>query len=150
MDQMNDRLRAFTDEVSKQVRDNREVAVGVGAAIAAYGAYKALSSKSSHYKSKPGSLDLGGGSIERTKIGSKFNDYSASYGTNAGDGITDRSKTTELVTSARLLYIGSTIRTLHIQTCRWRMPQTVLHSFAPDITPCTEQTRVRRRKSRHD
>lgn len=117
MDQMNDRFRAFTDEVSKQVKDNREVAVGVGAVIAAYGAYKAFSSKSSQYKSRPGSLDLGGGSIERTKIGSTFNDYSASYGTNAGDGIKDRSKTTDLVTFAGLLCIRLTARIYRVQTC---------------------------------
>lgn len=97
MDQMNERLRAFTTDVSLQVKENREVAIGVGAVIAAYGAYKAFGSNSSHYKSRPGSFNLTGGSIARNEIGTTFNDYSAAYGGNAGDGIKDRSKTTALV-----------------------------------------------------
>lgn len=95
MDQIGDRLRDLADDVSRQIRDNREVAIGVGTVVAVFGVYRAFSA--SGYKKKPGSLDLSGGSIDRKKIDATFKDYSASFGTEAGAGISDRERTTELV-----------------------------------------------------
>ena len=95
MDQVAERLRDLTEDVSRQVNDNKEVALGVGAVLAAAGLYKAF--VAGPYKRKPGSLDLGGGSIDRSKIDTTFKNYSNSYGKDAGAGITDRNRTTELV-----------------------------------------------------
>lgn len=95
MDQVAERLRSLTEDVSRQVKDNREVAIGVGAVIAAAGLCKIFAA--GPYKRKPGSLDLGGGSIDRAKIDTTFQEYSESYGKDAGAGITDRKRTTELV-----------------------------------------------------
>lgn len=48
-------------------------------------------------KRKPGTRDLGGGSIKKAHIKQEYDDYSKAYGKEAGDGILDRTKTTELV-----------------------------------------------------
>lgn len=71
------------------------VAAGGVLATAALGAY--LVSSNSSYKKKPSSFELSGGSIERSEVKKEFDAYSASYGTEAGTGIVDRSKTVHLV-----------------------------------------------------
>lgn len=52
---------------------------------------------STGYKAKPTSFDLTGGSIQKEAVKKEFDAYSASYGKEAGAGITDRSKTVHLV-----------------------------------------------------
>jgi hypothetical protein len=90
-------LRDGGNKAADAVRDNKEIAVGVGAAVAVLGAWRAYSSGSGKYRRKPGAFELSGGSIDRKKIDHTFKDYSASYGKEAGAGITDRQRTTELV-----------------------------------------------------
>lgn len=48
-------------------------------------------------QAKPSTFALSGGSIERDKVSTEFSSYSDSYGKGAGAGITDRSKTVQLV-----------------------------------------------------
>jgi 24-methylenesterol C-methyltransferase len=96
LDNLSNQLRDLSNKASDAVRDNREIAIGVGASVAVLGAWRLLSG-SSKYKRKPSTFELAGGSIDRKKIDHTFNDYSASYGKEAGAGITDRARTTELV-----------------------------------------------------
>lgn len=48
-------------------------------------------------KDKPSTFELTGGSIAAENVAKEFKEYSASYGADAGAGITDRSKTVHLV-----------------------------------------------------
>ncbi|PNW75007.1 hypothetical protein CHLRE_12g500500v5 [Chlamydomonas reinhardtii] len=48
-------------------------------------------------RDKPTTLQLSGGSIDSSKVKDEFTAYADSYGKNAGEGITDRSKTVHLV-----------------------------------------------------
>lgn len=102
LDNLLNQLRDLSHKASDAIRDNREIAIGVGASVAVLGAWRLLSG-SSKYKRKPSTFGLSGGSIDRKKIDHTFNDYSASYGKEAGAGITDRARTTELVSHRRFL-----------------------------------------------
>lgn len=96
LDNLANSLRDAGNKAADAVRDNQEIAIGVGASVALLGAWR-LYSGSGKYKRKPGAFELSGGSIDRKKIDHTFKDYSASYGKEAGAGITDRNRTTELV-----------------------------------------------------
>jgi hypothetical protein len=96
-DNLANSLQEAGQKAADAVRDNREIAVGVGAAVAVLGAWRIYSSGSGKYHRKPGAFELSGGSIDRKQIDHTFKDYSASYGKEAGAGITDRQRTTELV-----------------------------------------------------
>jgi 24-methylenesterol C-methyltransferase len=48
-------------------------------------------------RAKPSVFDLSGGSIASERVKAEWDDYESSYGKDAGAGITDRSKTTQLV-----------------------------------------------------
>lgn len=100
-DNLSSQLRDLSNKASDAVRDNREIAIGVGVSVAVLGAWR-LVSGNSKYKRKPSTFELSGGSIDRKKIDHTFSDYSASYGKEAGAGITDRARTTELVRRTRL------------------------------------------------
>lgn len=95
-DNLANSFRDASHKAADAVRDNQEIAVGVGATVALLGAWR-LYSGSGKYRRKPGAFELSGGSIDRKKIDHTFKDYSASYGKEAGTGITDRQRTTELV-----------------------------------------------------
>ena len=66
-----------------------------GAAVAVFGAYWLL--RRSREKRKPGTADLTGGSIDRSRVQEVFNGYSKAYSSEAGAGIIERSRTTEIV-----------------------------------------------------
>lgn len=48
-------------------------------------------------QAKPSTFGLTGGSIDSSKVAAEFSSYSDSYGKSAGEGITDRSRTVQLV-----------------------------------------------------
>ena len=58
-------------------------------------------------RSIPGTSHLSGGGINRDKVQSEFDQYSASYGKGAGEGITDRKRTTQLVDTFYNLVTGA-------------------------------------------
>ena len=93
---LGDRIRELTDRGSDLIRENPEVAYSAGAGLALLGVWRIFSSRGD-YKRKPSAFELAGGSIDRKKINCTFDDYSASYGKEAGTGIVDRNRTTELV-----------------------------------------------------
>ena len=82
---------------------------------------------------RPGTGNLSGGGIERGKVKSEFDQYSASYGKNAGDGITDRTKTTELVDTFYNLVTGKSATPLP-------SAETTLHPVQLPDTPFFSQT----------
>ena len=57
--------------------------------------------------SKPDTFGLSGGGIDRKKVKREFDEYSAAYGKGPGDGITDRSRTTQLVDTFYNLVTGT-------------------------------------------
>jgi 24-methylenesterol C-methyltransferase len=86
-----DKLHAAT---SPEQRTALAVAGGA-TTIALVGAL--LYRRSDAYKKRPTVFELSGGSIEDKKVKKEWDNYEASYGKEAGAGIKDRSKTTELV-----------------------------------------------------
>ncbi|KIY95582.1 hypothetical protein MNEG_12378 [Monoraphidium neglectum] len=89
------RLQDLVDRVSSEDKTTLAVA---GATIVLGGAlvWRAWSG-SGDYKKKPTVFELSGGSIERGEVKKEWDNYEASYGKEAGAGIKDRSKTTQLV-----------------------------------------------------
>ncbi|CAL5219207.1 g998 [Coccomyxa viridis] len=80
----------------KHGKADKETAITVGAGVAVLaGAYFLLRPR--RYKKKPGASQLTGGGIDREKVQKEFDDYAKAYGDKPGEGITERSKTTELV-----------------------------------------------------
>ncbi|GBF92707.1 24-methylenesterol C-methyltransferase [Raphidocelis subcapitata] len=92
---LGDRLQ----ELVGKVKEDKQAAAVAGAAIVLGGAlvWRACSSSSREYKRKPTFLELSGGSIDREKVKDEWDNYEASYGKEAGEGIKDRSKVTQLV-----------------------------------------------------
>jgi 24-methylenesterol C-methyltransferase len=93
---LSEKLNGFVTKV----QDDKQTAVVTGAAIVLGGAlvWRACSSgSSSSYKKKPSVFDLSGGSIDRDNVKGEWDNYEASYGKEAGAGIKDRSKVTQLV-----------------------------------------------------
>lgn len=96
---------AFSDKLNgllDKVQDDKKSAVAAGAALVLGGAlvWRACSSSnrsSGEYKRKPNVFELSGGSIDRGNVKNEWDNYEASYGKEAGAGITDRSKVTQLV-----------------------------------------------------
>lgn len=93
---ISDKLRGLFD---KATEDKQTLVVAGGAAIVLGGAlvWRAASASSSGYKKKPTVFELSGGSIGRDKVKDEWSNYEASYGKEAGVGIKDRSKVTQLV-----------------------------------------------------
>ena len=90
-DVLQDTLNSFLD----YSRDHQSVVIG-GTVVAVIGSFLILGT-SRNQRYKPGTRQLGGGTIEKAHIKREYDDYSKAYGKEAGEGILDRTKTTELV-----------------------------------------------------
>lgn len=95
LDKLSDSIRDVLDRAVELSKDNKTVVSAVSAGAVVLGAYWLL--RPSKDKKKPSASQLTGGSIGREKVKREFDDYAKSYGTEAGTGIIERSKTTELV-----------------------------------------------------
>ena len=95
LDQAQDALQDTFDRLVDYSRDHQGIVLG-GTAVAVVGSFLLFGS-SRKQKQKPGSRELGGGSIDRKNIQREYKDYAQSYGQGEGEGILDRTKTTELV-----------------------------------------------------
>ena len=62
-------------------------------------------------KDRPRGSQLSGGSIHAKQVQKEFDDYSAAYGKEAGEGILDRSKTGQLVDTFYNLVTGGGLST---------------------------------------
>lgn len=102
-----DYLESLWDTISDSIAANQTFATLAGAgAVALLGtAYCWPSSR----KDKPRTSQLTGGGIDASSVKKEFDDYSASYGKEAGEGITDRSKTGELVDTFYNLVTGKSL-----------------------------------------
>lgn len=93
-DKLTDSLNEAWSRAVELSQDNKKVvSVAVGGAVV-LGAYWLLRPTK---KAKPAASQLTGGSISREKVKKEFDDYAKAYGTEAGAGIIERSRTTELV-----------------------------------------------------
>ncbi len=95
LDQAQDALQDAFDSIAYYSRDHQGIVLG-GTAAAVIGSFLIFGSSRKH-RQKPGTRELGGGSIKKAHIKQEYDDYSKSYGKEAGEGILDRTKTTELV-----------------------------------------------------
>eukprot|EP00197_Chlamydomonas_leiostraca_P006353 CAMPEP_0202865196 /NCGR_PEP_ID=MMETSP1391-20130828/5325_1 /ASSEMBLY_ACC=CAM_ASM_000867 /TAXON_ID=1034604 /ORGANISM="Chlamydomonas leiostraca, Strain SAG 11-49" /LENGTH=380 /DNA_ID=CAMNT_0049545001 /DNA_START=23 /DNA_END=1165 /DNA_ORIENTATION=+ len=80
-------------ESFKELPTSHQYALGAAGGIAGVIALAAIVPSGD----KPKTFELTGGSIARENVAKEFKEYSASYGTDAGTGIVDRSKTVHLV-----------------------------------------------------
>ncbi|PNH06503.1 24-methylenesterol C-methyltransferase 2 [Tetrabaena socialis] len=87
-----ERVAAEFDKLSP----NQKYVVGITGGVASVYLLGSILFKSDR-TTKPSTLQLSGGSIDSSKVKSEFGAYSDSYGKAAGEGITDRSKTVQLV-----------------------------------------------------
>lgn len=94
-EQAQDALQEAFDTAVTYSRDHQGI-VFSGAAVAVIGSLYIFGG-SKKYKRKPGARQIGGGSIQRANIKGKYDDYYQAYGQEAGEGILDRNRTTELV-----------------------------------------------------
>lgn len=76
-------------------RDHQGIVLS-GAAIAVIGSLYIFGGSKKH-TNRPGARELGGGSIQKAQIKQEYDDYYKAYGQEAGEGILDRNRTTELV-----------------------------------------------------
>jgi 24-methylenesterol C-methyltransferase len=95
LDRLTESAQDTWDRAVDFSRDNRAVAGLAGAGIVAGVAWLLL--RPSRDRRKPGAGQLSGGSINRKQVKKEFQDYSKAYSTEAGEGIIERSRTTELV-----------------------------------------------------
>lgn len=95
LDQAQDALQDTFDRLVDYSRDHQGIVLG-GTAVAVAGSFLLFGS-SRKQKYKPGTRELGGGSIDKANIQREHNDYANAYGKGEGQGILDRTKTTELV-----------------------------------------------------
>lgn len=95
LDKLNDSIKDAWDRAAELSKDNKTVVSVLGAGVLVLGASWLL--RPSKDKKKPSASQLTGGSIGRAKVKKEFDDYAKSYSTDAGAGIIERSKTTELV-----------------------------------------------------
>lgn len=86
------RLSEFFDKSKDYAREHPYVVAGLG--VGALLGTLLLSGSSVSYTTKPGTGALSGGSIERGKVKDVYDDYHEAYGKGAGEGITDRNRTT--------------------------------------------------------
>jgi 24-methylenesterol C-methyltransferase len=94
-DKLTDSLKDAWGRAAELSSDNKNVvSVAVGGAVV-LGAWWLL--QPSKDKKKPSTSQLTGGGISREKVKKEFDDYSKAYGAEAGAGIIERSRTTELV-----------------------------------------------------
>ncbi len=96
-----DRFKDISDRTVAAAKENPWLAAGVGISVLVGGLLVSGSSKD--YKRKPGTGSLSGGGIKRDNVKRAYSDYHDSYGQGAGEGITDRSKTTGVFMLLHLL-----------------------------------------------
>jgi hypothetical protein len=87
-----DRLRDISDRSVEYSRENPWIVAGVGISVLVGGLLVSGSKK--EHRAKPGTGSLSGGGIKRDEVKKAYSDYHSSYGQGAGEGITDRTKTT--------------------------------------------------------
>jgi len=89
------RVSDALDSLSSFTSENKTVVCVAGgcAAVALAGAYLCRAD----YKKRPTVFELSGGSIDTKEVKKEWDNYESSYGKDAGEGIKDRSKTTQLV-----------------------------------------------------
>ena len=105
-------LESFWDSLQDSAASNKTLyAVSGAGALFVLGSFYIWPASS---KDKPRVSQLSGGSIDAKKVKKEFQDYSAAYGQEAGDGILDRSKTGQLVDTFYNLVTG--ILRLHFFT----------------------------------
>ena len=95
LDQTQEAVQETFDNLLHYSRDHQGIVLG-GTAVAVVGSFLMFGS-SRKQRHKPGTRELGGGSIHKSHIKREYSDYSKAYGKEAGEGILDRNKTTELV-----------------------------------------------------
>lgn len=95
LDKLSDSIKDAWDRAAEYSKDNKAVVGVVGAGVLVLGASWLL--RPSKGKKKPSASQLTGGGIGRARVKNEFDQYSKSYSTDAGAGIIERSKTTELV-----------------------------------------------------
>ena len=95
IEQAQDALQQAYDSAVTYSRDQPGIFYS-GAAVAVIGTLFIFGG-SKKYNRKPGARDIGGGSIQKAHIKREYDDYHKAYGQEAGDGILDRTRTTELV-----------------------------------------------------
>ena len=95
IDLVHDSMQDTLNNIVNYSRDHQGIVLGA-TAVAVLGSILIVGS-SGKDKRKPGTRALGGGSIKKAHIKREYDDYSKAYGKEAGDGILDRTKTTELV-----------------------------------------------------
>lgn len=95
IDLVQDSMQDTLNNIVSYSRDHQGIVLSA-TAVAILGSLLIVGS-SGKDKRKPGTRELGGGSIEKANIKREYDDYSKAYGKEAGDGILDRTKTTELV-----------------------------------------------------
>mmetsp|Transcript_31415 Transcript_31415/g.57040 ORF Transcript_31415/g.57040 Transcript_31415/m.57040 type:complete len:382 (-) Transcript_31415:444-1589(-) len=88
-----DAYNAATEQLNKLSATEKAIAAVVGGSASLY----LFCSLCSNKKLKPSASQLTGGSISSKAVKQEFKDYSDSYSSEAGVGITDRSKTVHLV-----------------------------------------------------
>jgi 24-methylenesterol C-methyltransferase len=89
------RLSEALDNLTTFTTENKSAVCIAGgcAAVALAGAYLWRAD----YKKRPTVFELSGGSIDTKEVKKEWDNYESSYGKEAGEGIKDRSKTTQLV-----------------------------------------------------
>jgi len=87
-----DRFRELSDRSVEYSRENPWIVAGVGISVLVGGLLVSGSKNESRHK--PGTGSLSGGGIKRDDVKRAYSDYHDSYGQGAGEGITDRTKTT--------------------------------------------------------
>ena len=95
IDRLTDSIEDAWDRAVDLSKDRKAVGSLAGAAVAVFGAYWLL--RRSRDRKKPGTTELSGGSIEKSRVKEVFNGYSKAYSSEAGAGIIERSRTTEIV-----------------------------------------------------
>ena len=95
IDLVQDSMQETLNNIVIYSRDHHGIVLGA-TAVAVLGSLLIVGS-SGKQKRKPGTRELGGGSIDKAHIKREYDDYSKAYGKEAGEGILDRTKTTELV-----------------------------------------------------
>ena len=85
IEDVQDVLQDTFDSLLNYSRDHQGIVLG-GTAVALIGSFFIFGSSRQH-RHKPGTRELGGGTIKKADIKREYDDYSKAYGKEAGDGI---------------------------------------------------------------
>lgn len=116
LDHAGDRVSEIFDTSKDYASQHPYLLLGAGLGALVGGLL--LTAPTGTYTKKPNTRSLTGGGIEREKVKEVYDDYYGSYGKGAGEGITDRSRTTGM---QRLIFsfflhkssVAATIRSLN-------------------------------------